>query len=122
MILAHINENTDKKSTLQNVKLLTTEHILPKNWDNNWYDQWNEEKKEYAMNKLGNLVLLDRNSNIKASNTWFEKKKEIYSKGDFKNGEMLDLLNKKSWTYEDFEERQKDSVRKLLKFMKKSQI
>lgn len=122
MILAYINKNTDKKVTLPNAKLLTTEHILPKNWGNNWYDQWNEEKKDYVMNKLGNLVLLDRSSNIKASNTWFEKKKEVYSKGDFKNGEMLDLLNKKSWTYEDFEKRQEDSVRKLLSFMKKSQI
>ena len=58
------------------------EHILPQEWCN--YDQWDEESHKKNIEKLGNLVILEKSLNIKASNEFFQRKKEIYKKGTTK--------------------------------------
>ena len=123
MLLVYLNVKTDKKTNIPNVKILNIEHILPKNWDNNWHDNWDIEKVEDVMDKLGNLVLMDRATNIKASNLWFSKKKEKYEDSKFKHGEIQDLLDIKSntWTYEQFETRKESTTNVLMHFFRDKQ-
>lgn len=116
-LLAIANLNSEDSDQLPPLKTLHVEHILPKKWDNSYYDQWNEESVKKAMNKLGNLLLLEEPLNIKGSNEFFAyKKKKSYQYS--KVPEAVKLANdpKDEWTYNLFEERHKETVERLLEF------
>ena len=53
------------------------EHILPKKWNN--YDGWTESTWDERLNTLGNLIPLEREINISASNEFLKRKKAKYS-------------------------------------------
>ena len=97
------------------------EHILPKEWCN--YDKWDEESHKENLDKLGNLVPLEKSLNIKASNEFFQRKKDIYSKGTTrKNGKKInpsevqdakDLSKIQNWYPEDLERRHQKVMQRL---------
>ncbi len=91
------------------------EHILPKGGYNN-YDGFTEEEYSEYVEKLGNLVPLHKKLNIKASNEYFSKKKEVYK--DSKVRDVLDLLDYKSWDKKSIEGREKDVKKRLIDFLK----
>ena len=92
------------------------EHILPNRWGNDWYDKWNEENASEAMHTLGNLVLLKKSQNIKASNRFFETKKKIY--GDSEFSEAKDLCEVDNWDYNDYKNRHEAVKQRLYKFLR----
>jgi len=94
------------------------EHILPKKWNN--YDGWNEESWAANINTLGNLVPLEREINITASNEFFKRKKEGFgrSKGyqDSAVQDALDLVDIAQWTPLELEKRQAEVIKRLSGF------
>lgn len=89
------------------------EHILPISWNN--YDQWSNTTHEECVNKIGNLMPLEKKCNIKASNEFFSRKQAEYKKSKIQ--EALDLANgEDKWLPQHFEKRQKESVERLMAF------
>lgn len=66
-----------------------------------WSQNFTEPAVEYWTNRLGNLVILNRNRNSKAQNYDFEKKKRIYFKpgANLTNFNMtVQVLKETEWT------------------------
>lgn len=57
-----------------NLETVTVEHILPRKPQGEWLNVFSEEEIKEIVNKLGNLALLNRRRNSKASNYEYEKK------------------------------------------------
>ncbi|GAB1402196.1 DUF262 domain-containing protein [Elusimicrobiota bacterium] len=88
------------------INSLTVEHILAQNKNGDWTSY--EDAEEYIW-KLGNLTLLEKETNRKLNNKIFAKKIPIYS-----NIQMPIVQNiipnsiNKTWTKESIEKRQKE--------------
>lgn len=97
---------------------LDVEHIVPKRWGNDWYDDWNEKKVDAIMDTVGNLMLFEKALNIKGSNKFFIAKKEKYEKSNLMEPKMLIGVGVTQWTYAEYEKRQQYCVETLMKFFK----
>ena len=91
------------------------EHILPKKWDNDWYDKWNKEEVSKVMDTLGNLVLLEKSINIKGGNSFFNEKKKQYKNSAFAEAKALCTID--TWIYEEYKKRHDLAKERLCKFM-----
>ena len=80
------------------------EHILPRKW--NHYDGWDKSTHEEDIDKLGNLIPLEKKLNIKASNEFFDRKKEHYRKSKISEVRKLCELNK--WSPEKLRQRDEE--------------
>ncbi len=92
------------------------EHILPKQWAH--YDKWDEDSYNENLEKIGNLMPLEKKCNIRASNEFFQRKQAEYKKSKVKDA--LDLSDKdpKTWYPEDVKKRHEESVKRLWEFFK----
>ena len=93
------------------------EHILPKKWNN--YDGWTEETYQNDVNKIGNLVVLEKKLNISAKNEFFSRKKDVY-----KNSEVIaakNLCDIQSWTPDTLDKRHKNVIKELTSFLRSDQ-
>lgn len=90
------------------------EHILPKKWNN--YDGWTEETYQADVNRLGNLVVLEKRLNISAKNEFFSRKKQSYENSDII--EANDLCDIPSWTPDTLAERHERVVEELTAFLR----
>ncbi len=90
------------------------EHILPKDYNN--YDGWNDDMHKESINRIGNLMPLEKKINIKASNEFFSRKMEKYKESKFQDA--LDLSEKSSahWYPDDLEERHTEALKRLQRF------
>ncbi len=106
---------------------ISIEHIMPEK-NEQWINelQSNEEKNEFKekfdsyLNKLGNYLVLTRQSNSKSSNNTFnEKKKKVYKdliSPLYKNDDFsIDISRKEKWTFEDIEKRTKSLIEYITK-------
>jgi hypothetical protein len=121
-ILEHLNQiDMIKNKQLDNFKYVfskaNVEHILPQEWDNNYYDQWNADNATAALNTLGNLCLLETTKNIKASNSFFSKKQQAYKSSSYTIVQALSSLEDNCWDYEIYHKRHEECVQKLLNFL-----
>jgi len=57
---------------------ITVEHILPQTPTGEWLKIFTQEEADQIVNKLGNLTLLNKRRNSRASNYDFKRKKERY--------------------------------------------
>lgn len=89
------------------------EHILPQKWNN--YDGWTEETYQADVNRLGNLVVLEKRLNISAKNEFFSRKKQSYENSGII--EANDLCDISSWTPETLAERHERVVEELTDFL-----
>ena len=89
------------------------EHILPRAWND--YDGWTDETHTRDIDKLGNLIPIEKKLNIRASNEFFARKKE---KGyaPSKNSETKDLCALNEWTPDELIERDRDVLQRLGSF------
>jgi len=88
------------------------EHILPKKWEQHNYLDWTDGRYEGNNERLGNLLVLEGGKNIKIGNKPFVDKKMEYLRSDI--AETRDVATKyTSWTYSDFEKRNKEIVDRL---------
>lgn len=58
--------------------ILSIEHVLPQTMNDDWKKNWAENEHNEWINKIANLVLLNRRKNSQAQNYSFEQKKEKY--------------------------------------------
>jgi hypothetical protein len=96
------------------------EHILPQKWDNNYYDEWDAKVAEEVKQKVGNLVFLEKGQNIKGSNEFFNRKKDVaYSKSRFAQvQELCDVQKYPNWTFAIYEKRHEECKERLIRFFK----
>lgn len=95
------------------------EHILPKPWRiNDHYEQWDENSHSEWVEKIGNLVPLEKKVNIRSSDNFFRVKQAEYKKSGIKDA--LDLSAKKPahWHPEDAEARHQEAVARLMAFFR----
>ena len=108
LILIEYEQTDDSKITYIDPwkRNLHADHILPEKWDSvkDWKKKWNEAQAKEWLNKLGNLTLLSGRKNIKASNSSFEKKREIY-KDKGRDGTTAFLITQKVIEENDWTEK-----------------
>jgi hypothetical protein len=101
-----------------NSKMLTIEHVLPQNPkpDSDWCKNWEDQKREKWVHRLGNLVLLSKKKNSQAQNFDFEHKKNKYFKSDSVTTFPLtvNVMNNTNWTEDIVCNNQKTYVDKLV--------
>lgn len=77
LLTAYLNKNQDRAAFVDLVYgKYDIEHILPKKWNN--FDGWTEDSWAERLNTLGNLMPLEREINISASNEFLKRKKAKY--------------------------------------------
>ena len=102
-----------------NPKDLEVEHILPKQWQNANFNDWDSESHEEFLEQIGNKILLPKKSNVKCIENFFAKKQEIYKSVKQNLAEVLELGNRKknNWTQEDILDRNKKIYQTLKDFL-----
>jgi hypothetical protein len=77
LLTAYLNKNQDRAAFVDFAwGRYDIEHILPKKWNN--FDGWTEETWAARLNTIGNLMPLEREINISASNEFLKRKKAKY--------------------------------------------
>ncbi len=92
------------------------EHILPEKWNN--YYSWDEETHENNIERIGNLMPLEKEINAAAYNKEFRHKQTEYKKSKVKDALYLSKKNPKNWYLKDVEERHQVAMKRLRKFFK----
>ena len=90
------------------------EHILPRQW--NSYDKWDEESHAHDIDKLGNLMPLERKLNIAASAEFFGRKQAEYKKSKIHDALLLSTKTPSQWYPEDVEKRHAEKNARLEQF------
>jgi len=106
--------NGESKIMWKQINKESIEHIYPQTPKDTWIDDFsnlkgNKQRNKYT-NSLGNLLLLSKKKNSKASNKPFRDKKEIYSSGSFNE---IEVSKYDKWTTKEIDERGE----KILDFM-----
>jgi len=95
-----------------NIQTITVEHILPRSPQGNWLNIFSKEDIDAMVNKLGNLALLNRWRNSRASNYDFQKKKKSYFDVERNPFAVTTMLrNHAKWDKSAFEKRHEELLR-----------
>lgn len=81
------------------------EHILPVKWDNDYFLSADIETIKEKIEHIGNKIPFEKRLNIIASNNFFSKKKEIYSKSDILITKEISNSYLKTWSIDNIIER-----------------
>ena len=119
MILLRLDEMKSSGEATYDYPFITIEHVLPQTppVGSQWCEWWPDQQiRERNVHRLGNLALLNKKQNPAAKNYEFEVKKNKYFFG--KSGASpfaitTEIVSRKSWTVEDFEERQASFLKVL---------
>ena len=99
-----------------NWETITVEHILPRKPQGEWLNVFSEEEVKEIVNKLGNLTLLNKRRNSRASNYEYRKKLEKYFEVTHNPFAITAMLREYSnWNREAFEKRHKDLLNLALR-------
>lgn len=93
------------------------EHIFPKTtqWRSS-YTGWDKEEAHLYIESIGNKMWLEKRWNIKASNGYFDNKKEKYRNSDFLEAKELANSSKNDWLKADIEARNEEIFERLYRF------
>lgn len=97
------------------------EHIFPKT--TNWrvsYTGWNKDEAYPLIESIGNKMWLEKRLNIKASNNYFDDKKEKYKKSEFLEAQDFANSSKNDWLKADIEARNEEIFERLYCFFKEN--
>lgn len=85
---------------------ISIEHILPQTpkVDSQWLHDFTEEERDYAKDRLGNLVLLSRRKNSSQNNRDYADKKQKYFQGNIElfSNSIRVFQQYSTWTVTDF--------------------
>ncbi|MDU5070000.1 DUF262 domain-containing HNH endonuclease family protein [Finegoldia magna] len=81
------------------------EHILPNKWQNSYFPNSSKEEVNEVIEHLGNKIPFEKKLNIKASNGYFEKKKDFYTKSKIAMVQEFSQFHSKDWKLEQIMER-----------------
>jgi hypothetical protein len=91
------------------------EHILPKKWNN--FDGWTESTWNENLNTIGNLIPLEKEINISASNEFLKRKKEKYIKSSIQDAKDIAAnVPDNGWTPARVDEARSEKMARLNKF------
>lgn len=115
-LCASLNKNQNR---LKYAKFLSSrapqmEHILPVAW--NHYDKWTPKTHAEALNKIGNLMPLEKKRNSTASNEFFLRKKKVYKNSEVQDALDLSGPSPATWHPDDFAQRQEKMLERLRNF------
>ena len=109
-----LQEKNAAKVLWEDISEESIEHIYPQTPKSDWIDDFSNIKtdkhRSKYTNSIGNLLLLSRKKNSKASNKIFIEKKEIYLSGSFSE---IEVCKYDKWTTKTINERSE----KILDFM-----
>lgn len=88
------------------------EHIFPQKWDTSFFTI-SEEEANTKLEQLGNKIPLEKPMNIRASNNYFDKKKEQYRTSKIAIAKDLANLPKDNWLIADIDNRNKEVSKQL---------
>lgn len=93
------------------------EHIFPKTtqWRSS-YTGWDKDEAKPFVESIGNKIWLEKRLNIKASNNYFDDKKDKYAKSKFLEAQKLAKLPQNDWLKEDIEKRKEEIYTRLRDF------
>jgi uncharacterized protein with ParB-like and HNH nuclease domain len=96
---------------------ISLEHILPRNPANNTWTDFSKDVHEKWVHKLGNLILINKNTNSSISNSEYAKKRKEYS-GHYENRAYTNyvFMNHSTWTPEELEANHNRAVNLLIKY------
>ncbi|WP_163564178.1 DUF262 domain-containing protein [Helicobacter suis] len=93
------------------------EHIFSKKWQPN-YPKLPDKETHILVESIGNKIFLEKKLNIKASNGYFDAKKNQYAKSKFLEAKDLAKLSKSNWSLEDIKARTEEIYKRLYAFFK----
>ena len=98
------------------------EHIHPQTtkWRQSYTGWSNKDEAKPYIESIGNKMWLEQKHNIRASNNYFDNKKEIYAKSTIQEAKELANYPKDDWLKDDIIERGNDIYQRLLKFFKEN--
>lgn len=110
----------DEAGVSYNHKIITVEHVLPQRpgLDSKWRRDFTDIERSTLVNRLGNLVLLNRRKNSQAGNEDFTTKKETYfktAKGVSVFSVTTQVIAKPEWTPTTIAARQEELLSLLTK-------
>lgn len=88
------------------------EHIFPQKWDSSFFTI-SEDEANTKLEQLGNKIPLEKPMNIRASNNYFDKKKEQYRTSKIAIANDLANLPKDNWLIADIDNRNKEVSKQL---------
>lgn len=100
-------------------KLLTAhspieiEHIFPRKYETSHFD-WSKQDEATYLDNIGNLVIIDQLTNIRAGNDFFSAKKDKYQKSDVV--EVQRLCDYDQWDKKEILEREQNIYDRLNRF------
>ncbi|GAB3005653.1 DUF262 domain-containing protein [Saccharothrix stipae] len=101
-VLLRLNELVSDPPVVQDVRIVTVEHVLPQNppADSEWREVFTESDRDHWTQRLANLVLLSRTKNAAAGNLDFVKKRDKYLAGGKAPSYALttEVLRVEAWT------------------------
>ena len=115
ILASYLNPHQDKAAFSEMLqKYYDIEHILPKAW--NHYDGWTQEAHEACLNRLGNLMPLEREKNIKAQNEYLRKKKVFYKDSIVQDALDMESVPDNGWTPQAVECKSDEKISRLNDF------
>ena len=108
-------QGSKELTILEDEKVVTLEHIMPKTRSQEWLQTASDEEQYLSyVNRLGNLSLIEREKNRAANASSFQEKKKVaFSRSDIlitKN-----LANYGNWTVTEIDERQSELAKTAVK-------
>lgn len=93
------------------------EHIFPKTtyWRPS-HTGWDKDEAKPLIESIGNKMWLEKRLNIKASNNYFDDKKDKYAKSKFLEAQEIARRPQNDWLKEDIEKRNDDIYNRLKGF------
>ncbi len=117
MLLMMLAYNTPGQDTLLPAKW-EIEHIFPQKWDSSYFNLNPEEAYE-KLEHMGNKLPLEKPRNIKASNNFYDKKKEQYLASSIALTQSFGDNDRNSWVLENIESRDIEVSKQLSRIIKK---
>ena len=93
------------------------EHIFPKTtqWRSS-YTGWDKDEAKPLIESIGNKMWLEKRLNIKASNNYFDDKKDKYAKSKFLEAQEIARRSQNDWLKKDIERRNEEIYTRLKNF------
>ena len=106
-VLVHLEVDASGREADPEADPATVEHILPENPAGEWVESFPPERWDAAIDRLGNLTLLERTANRAVGNAAFAAKRAAYATSSYSLTRQITDLAPEEWTLPLLEERQR---------------
>ena len=107
-VLVHLEADASGRESDPEADPATVEHILPENPAGEWAESFPPERWDAAVDRLGNLTLLERTANRAVGNAAFAAKRAAYATSSYWLTRRITDLAPEEWTLPLLEERQRE--------------